>query len=271
MPRLSVAIVAMNEAENIARTLEAVAWADEVVLVDSGSTDATLDIARRFGATIFHEPWRGYGGQVNCALDHCTHPWLLNVDADEVVTPELAAEIRALLQNEPPLAAYTVPRLNLIFGRWMRHGGLYPDRKLRLFRKDAARLSEDTEPHATPKTTLPTGKLRHNMLHYQYPTFPLYIEHMRRYSTASVPLMLRRGKTSKSAPAFFANTVLNPALTFIYNYIFRAGFLDGKEGLLFHLNHSRYVNWKYVKAWAAHKQITNAAASSSSPASPLGN
>jgi glycosyltransferase involved in cell wall biosynthesis len=271
MQKLSVAIVAMNEAENIARTLEAVSWADEIVLVDSGSTDATLDIARRFGATIYHEPWRGYGGQVNCALDKCIHPWILNVDADEVVTPELAAEIRALLQTEPALAAYNVPRLNLIFGRWMRHGGLYPDRKLRLFRQGAARLAEDTEPHATPKTSMPTGNLKNSMLHYQYPTFPLYIEHMRRYSTASVPLMLRRGKTSKSAIAFFSNTVLNPALTFVYNYIFRAGFLDGKEGLLFHLNHSRYVNWKYVKAWAAYKQNASAAASSNSPASPLGN
>ncbi|HWZ50014.1 MAG TPA: glycosyltransferase family 2 protein [Granulicella sp.] len=247
---LSVAIVACNEADNLARTLASVVWADEIVLIDSGSTDRTVEIARRYGATVYTEPWKGYGPQVNSALDKCTRPWLLNLDADEVLSPELAAEIQALLRTEPEFSGYTVPRLNLIFGRWMRHGGLYPDRKLRLFRQGFARLREDTEPHATPipTSTGPTGALRGDLLHYQYPTLPLYQEHMRRYSTASVPLMLRRGKTSRTPLAYFANTVLNPAFTFLYNYIVRGGFLDGREGLLFHINHSRYVRWRYVKA-----------------------
>jgi hypothetical protein len=174
--------------------------------------------------------------------------------AAEVVTPDLAAEIQTLLAGEPEFDGYTVPRLNLIFGRWMRHGGLYPDRKLRLFRQGFARLREDTEPHATPKPTGPTGALRGDMLHYQYPTLPLYQEHMRRYSTASVPLMLRRGKTSSNPLSFFSNTVLNPAFTFLYNYIVRGGFLDGREGLQFHINHSRYVRWKYVKARDAYRR-----------------
>jgi hypothetical protein len=182
----------------------------------------------------------------------------LNLDADEVITPQLAAEIQALLAGEPALRGYTVPRLNLIFGRWMRHGGLYPDRKLRLFRKGFARLREDTEPHATPKTEGPTGDLRGDMLHYQYPTLPLYQEHMQRYSTASVPLMLRRGKTSRNPLSFFCNTVLNPAFTFVYNYVLRGGFLDGREGLQFHINHSRYVRWKYVKARDADRRARDA-------------
>jgi glycosyltransferase involved in cell wall biosynthesis len=249
-----VAIVACNEAENIRRTLASVAWADEIVLVDSGSTDGTLDIAREFNAVIFEEPWRGYGPGVNSALDHCTHPWLLNLDADEVVTPALAAEIQALLASEPEFDGYTVPRLNLIFGRWMRHGGLYPDRKLRLFRKGFARCQEDTEPHATPKPTGPTGELRGDILHFQYPTLPLYKEHMRRYANASVPLMLRRGKTSSNPVAYVANTVLNPIFTFLYNYTFRLGFLDGREGLQFHVHHSIYVRWKYLAAHAAAKR-----------------
>jgi hypothetical protein len=146
-----------------------------------------------------------------------------------------------------------IPRLNWIFGRWMRHGGLYPDHKLRLFRRGVARLREDTEPHATPKTQVPTGKLKNHMLHLQYPTVQYYIEHMQRYSTATIPLFLRKGRTSDSFFAFVANTILNPALTFIKNYIFRGGFLDGREGLIFHLNHSAYVNWKFVKAWEAHR------------------
>ncbi len=250
---LSVAIVACNEAENLARTLASVTWVDEIVLIDSGSTDGTIEIAKQYGAIVYSEPWKGYGPQVNSALDKCTQPWLLNLDADEVLTPELAAEIQALLKTEPAFSGYTVPRLNLIFGRWMRHGGLYPDRKLRLFRQEFARLREDTEPHATPKTDGPTGALRGDLLHYQYPTLPLYQEHMRRYSTASVPLMLRRGKTSKNALSFFLNTVLNPAFTFLYNYVVRGGFLDGREGLLFHINHSRYVRWKYVKARDAYR------------------
>jgi glycosyltransferase involved in cell wall biosynthesis len=259
MPKLSVAIVAKNEAENLARTLESVAWADEIVVIDSGSTDDTVAIARRYGAVVYLEDWKGYGGQVNSAIDKCTNEWILNVDADEALTPELAAEIRSLLQGEPPLAVYTVPRLNLIFGRWMRHGGLYPDRKLRLFRQGTARLAEDTEPHATPKTTSPTGKLQHDLLHYQYPTLSAYIEHMHHYSTASLPLVLRRGKDSRSLPSFLLNTVLNPGLTFFYNYILRGGFLDGREGLLFHLNHSLYVNWKYVKAWESARASRSSA------------
>ncbi len=249
---LSVAIVAHNEAENLARTLDSVTWADEIVLLDSGSTDTTLDIAHEFGCTIYQEPWKGYGGQVNSALDKATHPWILNLDADEVVSPELAEEIQTLLADTPAYSGYTLPRLNNIFGRWMRHGGLYPDHKLRLFRQGFARLREDTEPHATPKPTGPTAPLRHPLLHYQYPTLDAYIEHMHRYSTASVPLMVARGKTSPTPLSFITNTLLNPALTFVYNYIIRLGFLDGREGLTFHLNHALYVNWKYVKAraWA---------------------
>ena len=250
---LSVAIVAHNEAENLARTLASVTWADEIVLLDSGSTDGTLDIARQYGCTVYEEPWKGYGAQVNSALDKCTHPWILNLDADEVVTPGLAFAIQTLLSGSPSFDGYTVSRLNQIFGRWMRHGGLYPDRKLRLFRQGFARLREDTEPHATPKPNGPTAPLQGgDLLHYQYPTLEAYIEHMQRYSTASVPLMVARNKTSPTTLAFITNTVFNPAFTFVYNYFLRLGFMDGIEGLTFHLNHALYVNWKYVKAraWA---------------------
>jgi glycosyltransferase involved in cell wall biosynthesis len=251
--KLSIALVAMNEAANIVRTLESIAWADEIILVDSGSTDDTVAIAQRYKAKVYFEPWKGYGGQMNSAIDKCTSPWVFSLDADEVMTPQLAEEIRALLAGSPAYQAYMIPRLNLIFGRWMRHGGLYPDRKLRLFRRGTARLQENTEPHATPKWDGPIGNLKADLLHYQYPTLPLYIEHMDRYSTASIPLMLRKGRTSRSAVAFFWNTLLNPIATFLYNYFFRLGFLDGREGLLFHVSHSAYVSWKYGKAWQASK------------------
>ncbi len=250
--KISVPIVAFNEGANLRRTLESVAWVDEIVVLDSGSTDDTVAIARESNARIFVERWRGYGPGVNSAMDKCTGEWLLALDADEVVTPELRAEIEALMaQAKPEYDAYWIPRLNLFMGRWMRHGGVYPDPKLRLFRRGIARLREDTEPHATPKYDGPTGRLKAHMLHYAYPTLATYLEHMDRYSSASVPLVVRRGKTSRGLLAFIANTFLNPVGTFAYNYFLRLGFLDGREGFLFHLYHSVYVNWKYVKAWQA--------------------
>ena len=266
--RISVPIVACNEAANLRRTLASVAWVDEIVVVDSGSTDESLEIAREFNARVFVEPWKGYGPQVNSAIDKCTGDWILNLDADEVVPPNLREEIQTLLslQDDPDLSdlegvvpepefdAYWIPRLNLVIGRWMWHGGLYPDHKLRLFRRGTARLREDTEPHATPKWDGPTGRLKSHMLHYAYSNLDVYLEHMVRYSRASIPLVLSKGKTSSGLPAFVMNTFLNPAATFIYNYFLRLGFLDGREGFLFHLYHSVYVSWKYAMAWQAARR-----------------
>lgn len=253
--KISIAILAHNEAANIRRTLSSVAWADELILVDSGSTDDTVAIARECGATVFHEAWKGYGPQMNSAIDKCAGPWIFSLDADEVLTPELQAEIQALLRGEPTFPAYWVPRRNQIFGRWMRHGGQYPDYKLRLFRQGTARLAEDTEPHATPKWAGPKGKLQGDLLHYQYPTVAMYIEHMNRYSSASVPLVLRKRRTCRGLLEFLSMTVANPVLTFIKNYFFRLGFLDGREGLLFHLYHSAYISWKYAKAWEISRKV----------------
>lgn len=252
--KLSIAILACNEAANLRRTLPSVAWADELILVDSGSTDDTVAIAESFGAKVFVETWKGYGPQMNSALDKCTSPWVFSLDADEEFTAELQAEIKALLQSEPAYDAYWVPRRNQIFGRWMRFGGQYPDYKLRLFRQGTARLPEDTEPHATPKWAGPKGKLHGDLLHYQYPTVALYVEHMNRYSSASVPLVLRKGRTCRGLFEFIAMTVMNPILTFLKNYIFRGGILDGREGLIFHLYHSSYISWKYAKAWESTRK-----------------
>ncbi len=246
---LSIAMLACNEAATMRRVLESVRWADEIVLVDSGSTDGTIEIAEEFGVKVYREPWKGYGPQMNSSIDKCTGDWIFSLDADEELTPELGAEIRALLAGEPKLDAWWVPRRNQVFGRWMRHGGQYPDYKLRLFRRGTARLPEDTEPHATPKWAGPKGKLKHDLLHYQYPTLALYLEHMNRYSSASVPLVLRKGRGYRSTAAFLAMGVVNPVLTFAKNYLFRLGFLDGREGFLFHLYHSAYISWKYAKAW----------------------
>ena len=247
---LSIAIVAKNEEANLRRILPTIASiADEIVLIDSGSTDGTVALATSFGAKVFYEDWCGYGPQVNHALRACTSEWVFSLDADEGFTPELAAEVRTLLASAPPLDAYRVPRRNYFLDRPMRHGGFYPDPKLRLFRNGKAWAREDTEPHATPKYDGPTGMLRSDLLHYAYPTLTLYLDHMNRYSTASLPLVLGRGARSRSLPAFLWNIAINPAATFVYNYILRGGFLDGREGFLLHLYHSCYVSWKYAKAW----------------------
>jgi glycosyltransferase involved in cell wall biosynthesis len=246
---LSIAMIAMNEESNLPRTLESVRWADEIVIVDSGSKDRTLEIAYSFAAKTSYHAITGHGEQKNIALDLCTSDWVLLLDADEVLTPELQEEIRQLLADEPKFGAYWIPRLNLIFGRWVRHGGFYPDRKLRLFRRGAAWLSEGVGPHSTPQFEGPKGKLKHDMLHYAYPSLTIYLEHMNRYSSEIAKLLHKKGRISKSYPVFLWNVVANPAATFTYNYFFRLGFLDGREGLLLHLNHSVYIHWKFIKAW----------------------
>jgi len=246
---LSIAMIAMNEEANLPRTLESVKWADEIVVVDSGSRDRTMEIAQSFGAMTSYHAFGGHGEQKNVAIDLCTRDWILLLDADEVLTPGLQQEIRDLLAGDPQYDAYWIPRLNLYFGKWIRHGGFYPDRKLRLFKRGAARLSEGVGPHSTPQHNGPKGKLHGDMLHFAYPTMGIYLEHMDRYSSEIAQLLHQRGKDSRSLPAFLWNTVLNPSATFIYNYVFRLGFLDGREGLILHINHSVYVHWKFIKAW----------------------
>ncbi|WP_058187725.1 glycosyltransferase family 2 protein [Terracidiphilus gabretensis] len=250
---LSVAMIAMNEEANLPRTLESVKWADEIILVDSGSRDRTLEIAESYGAKTSHHAFDGHGEQKNVALDLCTQDWILLLDADEELTPELQKEVQRTLAAEPPFTAYWIPRLNLILGRWMRHGGFYPDHKLRLFKRGTARLSEGVGPHSTPQHDEHQwghkGTLKCDMLHYAYPNLAVYLEHMNRYSSEIAMLLAARNRNSRSLLAFVWNAVLNPVATFFYNYIFRLGFLDGREGLLLHINHSVYIHWKFIKAW----------------------
>lgn len=245
---LSVAVITKNEEANLRRTLESVRWAGEIVIVDSGSTDRTEEIAREFGAKFLTEGWRGFGAQKNFAIAQCTGEWVLAQDADEEVSPDLAREIQELLAGAPDREAYFLPRRNFYLGRWMRHGGYWPDPKLRLFRRGKAHFEERTV-HETMQCSGPTGRLRGHLLHHAYPTLESYIEHMNRYSTLGAGQALAKGKSSRGLLPFLWNVGVNPAATFLYNYVLRGGFLDGREGLLLHLYHSAYVNWKYAKAW----------------------
>ena len=253
MPKtLSVVLITLNEAVNLPRTLESVSWAQEIVVVDSGSMDATVEIARKAGARVFEEPWKGFAAQKNSAIAHATSEWVLSLDADEEVSPELVREMQALLAGEPALDAYRIPRLNHFLCRPLRHGGYWPDPKLRLFRSGTAWFAERPV-HETMETAGPVGTLKNPLLHHCYPTLEDYIEHMNRYSTVAARMLVDSGRAPRSFSALVWNAVLNPAATFVYNYVFRLGFLDGREGFLQHLNHSVYIHWKFVKAWAAAK------------------
>jgi len=245
---LSVAIITKNEEANLLRTLAGVRWADEIVIVDNGSTDRTPEIARECGVKFFVEEWKGFGAQKNSAIAKCTSDWVLSLDADEEVGAELAGEIRMLLGGEPQHNAYVLPRRNFFLGRWLRHGGYYPDPKLRLFRRGAAQF-EERAVHETIRFEGPAGRLHGDLLHHAYPTLDAYIEHMNRYSALGAAQAIARGRTSRSIVAFLWNVWVVPVATFKYNYFLRLGFLDGREGFLQHLYHSAYVSWKYAKAW----------------------
>ena len=241
---LSVVIITFNEEANLARTLASVAWADEIVIVDSGSTDRTREIAESFRASFFVEPWKGFAEQKNSALLKASGDWILSLDADEEVEPTLADEIRVVLESNPTVSGFWIPRKNFFLGRWIKHGGFYPDRKLRLFRRGSGEF-EDRLVHEDIRLDGSSATLHRHLLHHAYPTLEKYIDHMNRYSSLGAEMT-----NAKRPHGFsFLDIVVRPKLTFFYNYILRGGFVDGREGLLLHLYHAGYVSWKYAKAW----------------------
>ncbi|HEY6769407.1 MAG TPA: glycosyltransferase family 2 protein [Candidatus Sulfotelmatobacter sp.] len=287
---LSVVIITFNEEANIGRTLKSVMplvgdGKDEIIVVDSGSRDRTVEIAKSFGAKIFMEEWKGFAEQKNSAINKAAGDWILSLDADEEISSELHSEIAELLslrpgrrlhkfstrgardawiecnpdlrvtfedQREGPLLGAVIPRKNFFMDRWMQHGGFYPDPKLRLFKSGSA-LFEDRRVHEDAHTEGFTVRLQSEIVHHSYATLSDYIEHMNRYSSLGAEMIMEKG----GARASVANMVLRPLTTFVYNYFFRLGFLDGREGLLLHLYHAVYVSWKYAKAWElSRKQLS---------------
>jgi glycosyltransferase involved in cell wall biosynthesis len=247
---LSVCIITHNEEGNIARTLASVQGiADEIIVVDSGSTDATVELARKRGAKVFVEEWKGFAAQKNSAIAKASCDWTLSLDADEEVSAELAASISALLARGAAAAecdGYMMARRNLYLGRWIKRSGYYPDRKLRLVKRGAAAW----EPLAVHEKMKPMGRIglaQGDLIHHAYPTLESFIEHANRYSTLGGQMVASERRVGFS----LFNIVVRPAVAFFYRYFIRLGFLDGREGLLVQLTHASYVSWKYAKAWEA--------------------
>jgi glycosyltransferase involved in cell wall biosynthesis len=259
---LSIVIITHNEEANLPRTLASVMplvgnAKGEIIVVDSCSTDRTVEIARSHGAKVFVEPWKGYAAQKNSAIEKATGDWLLSLDADEEVSNAAAQVINRILGPDADVydtfAGVWFARKNYFLGRWIKHGGFYPDKKLRLFRRGTGHF-EDRPVHETVRVKGKTGRLEMDyhgiggqpaIEHHSYPTLSDYLDHMNRYSSLGAEMVAGEGHGSFSP----LNIVFRPLATFIYNYFFRLGFLDGREGLLLHLYHAVYTSWKYAKAW----------------------
>ena len=246
MTKLTVTVITLNEGPHIAAALESVTWADEIVVVDSGSTDATVEIARRYTPAVVVRAWEGYGAQKNFAAAQASNDWILSIDADEHVTPELAAGIRELLQRGPTGPGYRVSRVTHYLGRWIRSTDWYPDRHLRLYDRRAARWSERrihesielTAGGTTRRLPLVPGEL----FHYPYRDVSEHLQKIDRYTTLAAEQWDAEGRRGSALQAF-----VYPRLAFFRNYILRRGFMDGRAGLLVSLLNSYYVFLKYAK------------------------
>lgn len=228
--RLTAALIVRDEEEQIARAIRSVAWADEIIVVDGGSTDGTRPAAAAAGARVIERPWEGFAAARRTALAEARGGWILFIDADEEATPELGAEIRALLGGAPDRVGYRIRRRGLFLGRWMRHGAWGRDRVLRLARRDRARV-EERRVHETMEVDGPVGDLSGVLLHHSQPDLASVGRKFGRYvELAAADLADRRRSAGRRIGAW--EVALRPCVGFIRDYVVRLGFLDGAEGLL---------------------------------------
>ncbi len=251
MPCLSVVIITRDEAANIRDALQSVAWADERVVVDSGSTDETVRIAREAGARVETHPWEGYAAQKNHATALAANDWILSLDADERVTPALADEIRGLLVSDPPMHGYRIPRVTRYLGRWIRSTDWYPDPQLRLYDRRRARW-KDVLVHESVTLDGAPGWLRGELEHHPYRDIAHHLETMDRYTTLAAEQMRRDGRR-----AAVADLALQAPAAFLRNYFLRAGVRDGVTGLVVSILNSYYVFLKFAKLWELQQRWLN--------------
>jgi glycosyltransferase involved in cell wall biosynthesis len=248
--KLSAVIITRNEAAVIARCLESVAWADEIIVLDSASTDDTADIARRLGAKVtIANDWPGYGPQKNRALAQAAGDWVLAIDADEWVTPDLRAEIERVIAEPAQHVAYAMRRRSSYCGRYMRHSGWWPDRITRLFKRSSARFSDDLV-HERLIVSGSTGELGAPLMHEAIRDLDHALVKMNSYSSAGARMQFARGRGGSLTEA-----VWHGAWTFVRTYVLRAGFLDGREGFMLAVSNAEGAYYRYLKlALLAEKQ-----------------
>ena len=241
--RLSVALIAHNEAHQLRACLASVAWADQIVVVENGSTDGTAALARELGAAVISTPdWPGFGAQKNRAIDACSGDWILVLDCDERVDASLRAEIESTIAA-PQFTVYEIPRLSTYCGQVMRHGGWRPDHVRRLFRRGHTRFSEALV-HENLIVTEPVGRLCASLLHYSFRSPEHVIEKMDRYSTAGAAMLSAQGRSPGLTAA-----ILHGLAAFIRTYVLKLGFLDGRLGLALAISNAEGSYYRYLKAW----------------------
>lgn len=240
---ISVTIIAHNEAERIGACIDSASWADEIIVVDSGSTDDTQEICRKRGALVIQHSWEGYAAQKNFALSEASHSWILSLDADECVSPELAEEILFVLSDDAPAEGYRMPRKNIFFGRWLRHGDLWPDYQLRLFRRDAGAFNEKSV-HESVVVEGRVGVFSSPLEHYSYDSLFDFFQKQVKYARLSAEDLFSRG-----IQPGIADFVLRPLWRFFRSYVLKMGLLDGLNGLWVSAGSAYYVFMRAAFLW----------------------
>lgn len=241
---VTATVITLNEAAHIQACIASLAWADDIVVVDSGSSDGTPALARAAGARVIERDWPGYAAQKDFAASQASHDWIVSVDADERVTPELAEEIRRVVANPGDKVGFRVPRITFHLGRWIRTTDWYPDYQLRLYdRRHANWAQRRVHESVTPRG--PIGLLTSNLQHYAYRDLAHHHETMQRYTTLAAQQMYEEGRRGSVSAL-----LLHPPAAFLRNYILKRGFLDGAPGLIISAMNAHYVFLKFAKLWA---------------------
>ncbi|MFO8057913.1 MAG: glycosyltransferase family 2 protein [bacterium] len=244
MEPLSVAVVCLNEEDRIKECLESAAFADEIVVVDSGSADRTVEITKDYTGRVFHREWQGWKDQKKWAADQCSHEWVLTLDADEVISPELKSSMQTALESpEPEVNGYTFSRRTFYQGRWIRHCGWYPDRKLRLYKKSQARFGGE-DPHEVIRVTGKTGHLGGDLYHYTYRDLRHHASQLARYAAVNANVKHKKGVRFKTS-----DLVFRPPYTFFKTYILKLGVLDAMPGFIISVMNGYYTFLKYARLW----------------------
>jgi len=247
VPPVSVTIITLNEAQHISEAIDSVAWADEVVVVDAGSTDDTVAIAERKGARVSTRAWSGYVDQKNHAAALARHDWILSLDADERIPAALAAEIQALLAQEPPRRGYRIPRVTFHLGRWIRTTDFYPDYQTRLYDRRAARW-QGRHVHESVRVDGGPGQLTHDLEHYSFRDLSDQVARLNHYATLAARQMHESGRRATAL-----DLLVHPPAAFLRNYVLRRGVLDGGAGLVISLMNAYGVFLKFAKLWELEK------------------